>query len=123
MRRQNSKNWHQRDECGVNIILCGTWDIESKERYDYSGDGILYCCSGKMYLISKYLVMKYKLGFILSCVLEKCRARPVFSKGKVDLINLPDGLSRLLNLAEEIQIEKRLAKTVEVIEIFFHLSS
>ena len=46
-----------------------------------------------------------------------------FQKGKVDLINLPEGLNRLLNLAEEIQIEKRLAKTIEVIEIFFHLSS
>ena len=92
---------HQRDECGVSIILCGTWDIESKER---------------VRLLRRWdsLLLQWKdvSHFQISCdeninwdsslvVFLRNAVRDLsFQKGKVDLINLPEGLSRLLNLAE-----------------------
>ena len=110
---------HQRDECGVSIILCGTWDIESKER---------------VRLLRRWdsLLLQWKdvSHFQISCdenitdsslvVFLRNAVRDLsFQKGKVDLINLPEGLNKLLNLLKEIPIEKRLAKTIEGSKYFF----
>ena len=92
---------HQRDECGVSIFLGGTWDIESKER---------------VRLLRRWesLLLQWKdvSHFTISCdeninwdsslvVFLRNAVRDLsFQKGKVDLINLPEGLNRLLNLAE-----------------------
>ena len=104
---------HQRDECGVSIILCGTWDIESKER---------------VRLLRRWdsLLLQWKdvSHFQISCdeninwdsslvVFLRNAVRDLsFQKGKVDLINLPDGLSRLLNLAEGDSNRKEVGEDI-----------